>query len=158
MEKQVVYQNLDQLGIAYHVVEHPAVFTVSEIDFVIDGTEVKNLLLKGKTTKKDYLVICRSQQRLDLKKLATQLGEKHLSFASEKRLFDLLGLTKGSVTPLALPCDQQRQITVVIEQAIDRNQKIGFHPNLNTATVVLAFTDFERFLTHYGYQPLYFEN
>lgn len=157
MEKTIVYQQLDQLGISYQVIEHQAVFTVSEIDFSIDGTEVKNLLLKGKTTKKNYFVICLSEKRVDLKKLAVQLKERHLSFASEKRLSELLGLTKGSVTPLALPRDAEHQITVVIDQAIDRTKKVGFHPNINTATVVLDFQDFERFLTHYGYEPLYLE-
>jgi Ala-tRNA(Pro) deacylase len=33
---------------------------------------------------------------------------------------------------------------------------VGFHPNVNTATVVLAFADFERFLAWCGNPILYF--
>jgi hypothetical protein len=29
---------------------------------------------------------------------------------------------------------------------ISRQERISFHPNINTVTVVLAFADFERFL------------
>lgn len=150
-----VYQLLADWAIPYEKVEHQAVFTVAEIDFTIDGSDVKNLLLKGKKSKKYYFVICPGQKRLDIKALAKGLNERHLSFASETVLFDLLGLTKGSVTPLALPHDTEHQITLVIDEAIDRTQKIGFHPNTNTATLVIAFSDFQRFLTKLGIEPHY---
>ncbi|REC31069.1 prolyl-tRNA editing protein [Enterococcus pseudoavium] len=150
-----VYQLLADWKIPYEKVEHQAVFTVAEIDFTIDGSEVKNLLLKGKKSKKYYFVICPGKKQLDIKALAQVLNERHLSFASEAALFDLLGLTKGSVTPLALPHDTERSITLLIDTAIDQTKKIGFHPNTNTATLVIAFSDFQRFLTKLGIEPHY---
>lgn len=150
-----VYQLLSEWQIPYERVDHQAVFTVAEIDFSIDGSEVKNLLMRGKKSKQNYLIICPSQKRLDIKALAKDLGENHLSFVSAEGLFDLLGLTPGAVTPLALPHDRKREISLVIDQAIDQAAKIVFHPNVNTATLVFAFTDFQRYLAKLGLQPMY---
>lgn len=150
-----VYQLLKEWQIPYDRVDHKAVYTVAEIDFSIDGSDVKNLLMKSKKTKNYYFVICPGQKRLDIKALAKVLGEGQLSFASEAELFELLGLERGSVTPLALPHDTDHQITLVIDEAIDQTEKIGFHPNTNTATLVIAFTDFQRFLKKLAIEPQY---
>ncbi|MGG5372812.1 prolyl-tRNA synthetase associated domain-containing protein [Enterococcus sp. AZ196] len=150
-----VYQLLAEMQIPYERVDHKAVFTVAEIDFVIDGSDVKNLLMKSKKTRNYYFVICPGKKRLDIKALAKAVGESQLSFASEVELFDLLGLERGSVTPLALPHDTEHQITLVIDETIDQTKKIGFHPNTNTATVVIAFSDFKRFLANIAIEPTY---
>lgn len=50
-----VYQLLSEWQIPYERVDHQAVFTVAEIDFSIDGSEVKNLLMRGKKSKQNYL-------------------------------------------------------------------------------------------------------
>jgi Ala-tRNA(Pro) deacylase len=44
---------------------------------------------------------------------------------------------------------------LIIDKAIDQREKIGFHPNTNTATVVIAFSDFILFLAKLGIEPLY---
>lgn len=150
-----VYQLLGEWHIPYERVDHKAVFTVAEIDFAIDGTDVKNLLMKSKKTKNYYFIICPGQKRLDIKTLAKVLGENQLSFASETELFELLGLERGSVTPLALPHDAEHQITLIIDETIDQTEKIGFHPNTNTATLVIAFKDFKRFLANLNIEPRY---
>ena len=150
-----VYQLLKEWQIPYDRVDHEAVYTVAEIDFSIDGSDVKNLLMKSKKTKNYYFVICPGQKRLDIKALAKVLGEGQLSFASEAELFELLGLERGSVTPLALPHDTDHQITLVIDEVIDQTEKIGFHPNTNTATLVIAFSDFQRFLKKLAIEPQY---
>lgn len=150
-----VYQLLEKWQISYERVVHRAVFTVAEIDFSIAGSDVKNLLLKSKKTKNYYFVICPGEKRVAIKALADLLNERHLSFASEAELFELLGLEKGSVTPLALSHDSARQINLIIDTAIDQTKKIGFHPNINTATVVISFDDFKRFLANLTIEPMY---
>ncbi|GCF95525.1 prolyl-tRNA editing protein [Enterococcus florum] len=153
--EQEVYPLLEELNIPYEKVAHQAVYTVAEIDFSINGTEVKNLLMKSKKSGRFYFVICPSEKRLNIKALAQALGEKQLSFASADELMALLGLTPGSVTPLALPHDDKRKVTVVIDLSIDQQANIGFHPNTNTATLVLAFGDFQRYLTALNRTPIY---
>lgn len=150
-----VYQLLEKWQIPYERVDHKAVYTVAEIDFSIDGTDVKNLLMKSKKSHHYYFVICPGEKRLDIKALAKELGEKQLSFASEAELFELLGLERGSVTPLALPHDREQRITLIIDEVIDQSEKIGFHPNINTATLVIAFRDFQRFLANLSIEPHY---
>lgn len=150
-----VHQLLEQWQIPYERVDHQAVFTVAETDFSIDGSEVKNLLLKGKRSKNYYFVICSGKKRLDIKALAKMLDERHLTFASEAELFNLLGLEKGSVTPFALSHDTLHQINLIIDQTIDQTKKIGFHPNVNTATLVITFSDFKRFLANLMIEPKY---
>lgn len=150
-----VYHVLAEWQIPYERVDHKAVYTVAEIDFSIDGSDVKNLLMKGKKSKQFYFIICPGAKRLDIKKLAKLFGEQQLSFASEAELFELLGLERGSVTPFALPNDREKQVQLVIDEAIDQSKKIGFHPNTNTATLVIAFDDFKRFLANAAINPIY---
>lgn len=153
--EQEVYETLEKLAISFDKLEHQAVFTVDEIDFKIDGTQVKNLLLRNGSGKKYYFVIAPEEQKIDLKELGQKIGSGRLSFASEKRLMDLLGLETGSVNPFALSHDMDHKVTVVIDENIDREGNIGFHPNINTATLTIAFKDLERYLSHFGYVPTY---
>lgn len=68
----------------------------------------KNLLLKSRKGKQIYLVILPDEKHADLKQLAEQLKEKRLSFVSEEQLPDLLGVPAGTVTPLALMHDKEK--------------------------------------------------
>ncbi|MGX7025349.1 prolyl-tRNA synthetase associated domain-containing protein [Vagococcus hydrophili] len=154
IEKQA-YQLLDELDISYHRVDHPAITSVKNVPFDLPGPQVKNLVLKAKKGKRIYLVILPDEKQADLKKLAEVLDEKRLSFLSEETLFELLGVHGGVVTPLALPNDTDKQITVVLDQTIDKEDTIGVHPNINTTTLMIQFHDFEKILEHLGYEPLF---
>lgn len=76
--------------------------------FSLPGPQVKNLLLKSRKGKQIYLVILPDEKHADLKQLAEQLKEKRLSFVSEEQLPDLLGVPAGTVTPLALMHDKEK--------------------------------------------------
>ncbi|WP_282801868.1 prolyl-tRNA synthetase associated domain-containing protein [Secundilactobacillus kimchicus] len=143
-QQQLVFDFLGKLNIQYVVVFHRAVLTVDEIDFKTPGSQVKNLLLKS--GDRYYLLIMRDDRRANFKKIAHQLGEKRLSFATSEQLQSLMGVMPGSVTPFGLLNDVAHCVTVLIDAEIDRNAPIGFHPNVNTATVVLAYSDFVRVL------------
>ena len=153
--EQEAYELLDHLGISYQKVEHPAITSVKNIPFTLPGPQVKNLLLKAKKGKQIYLVILPDEKQADLKQLADQLEEKRLSFVSEEQLKDLLGVAPGTVTPLALMNDKDHLIKVIIDSDIDQKSTVGFHPNINTATLILKFTDFLTILTHLDHEPIY---
>jgi Ala-tRNA(Pro) deacylase len=78
-----------------------------------------------------------------------------LSFASEERLMKYLGLTPGSVTPFGLLNDEERKVTVLIDEDLKNSRHICLHPNVNTASVSILYDDFEKFLkwrgNEYGY-------
>ncbi|MHC5373653.1 YbaK/EbsC family protein [Enterococcus sp. LJL120] len=156
-----IYQRLKKLEIAYQVIQHKAVYTVADIDFEIPASAVKNLLLKGKGKNNPhyYLVVMPDSIQLDLKKLALFLNETRLSFVSAEDLAKKFGLQMGAVGPLALPekrGEGSSSIKVLLHQDIPRNQKIGFHPNQNDATVILDYADFLKYLAVLHYQPIYF--
>jgi Ala-tRNA(Pro) deacylase len=81
--------------------------------------------------------------RLD--ELPAQLGVAHLRFASEENLLRLLGVTRGAVTMLGLINDTERQVELWIDAEIWHAEYFLSHPLVNTATLVLAKSELERF-------------
>ena len=87
---------------------------------------------------------------VDLKALRGQLGTSALSFASEDRLKRFLGLEKGAVTPLGILNDEARAVEVLFDRDLAGLPSLGVHPNRNTATVFLAFSDLEFLIRSHG--------
>ena len=144
-----VYAALDALGISYERYEHPAVFTAEDASRHwdrIDGTQCKNLFLRNKKGDRHYLVILELSKRADLKDLVKVVGDDRLSFGSSERLMAQLGLTPGSVSPFGLINDADGSVRVVIDRDLRGAARLIFHPNINTASVVLSWTDLEKFL------------
>lgn len=150
---QDVYQILSGLNIAYEKHDHPAVFTVEEAqkyDRGIDAGKSKNLFLRNKKGDKHYLVIVESTKRVDLKQLSVQLNENKIGFASPERLLEYLGLTPGSVSPFGLINDKNKAVQVIVDNDLMMHKKLAFHPNINTATLVMSSKDFQKFLDSTG--------
>lgn len=144
-----IYHILKQLGIDYEKYDHQAVFTVEEAqkyDRGIDAGKSKNLFFRNKKGNKHYLVIVESLKTIDLKKLAALLNENKIGFASPERLLKFLGLAPGSVSPFGLINDKNKSVQVVVDMELMRYEKLAFHPNVNTATLVISADDFKRFL------------
>ena len=153
MDEQKVYDILGELKISYTKHEHPPVYTVDEAEQHwknITGAHCKNLFLRNKKGKNHYLVIAKSEKRVNLKALTSRLGEDRLSFASPERMLRYLGLEPGAVSPFGLLNDRENAVVVVIDRDLKEASHVNFHPNVNTATVGITFTDFERFLSHCG--------
>ena len=147
--EEKVYEVLRKLGIAYVKHEHPPVYTVDQAEQYwedIEGTHCKNIFLRDKKGKRHYLVILLASKKVDLQALERQLGEDKLSFASPERLIRYLGLEPGAVSPFGLINDSKKEVQVIIDRDLRRAEIVNFHPNVNTATVGIDFTDFEKFL------------
>lgn len=148
-----VLETLDRLGIAYVRHEHPPVATVDEAEkhwVGLKGTHCKNLFLRNYKGNHHYLVIAPITRGIDLKRLNALLGEDRLSFGSPERLRRWLGLEPGSVSPFGLINDETRHVQVVCDETLRSSSALGFHPNVNTATLEIAFADFEKFLASRG--------
>jgi Ala-tRNA(Pro) deacylase len=144
---------LAALGISFDRYEHPPVATALEADehwAGIDAVHCKNLFLRNQKGNRHYLVIVKHPKRADLRGVADQIGDGKLSFASPERLLTHLGVTPGSVSPFGLINDASREVRVFLDADLKAAERISFHPNVNTVTVVLTFTDFERFLADRG--------
>jgi Ala-tRNA(Pro) deacylase len=144
-----VYAALDALGIQYERHEHPAVFNAEDASKFWDpipGVQCKNLFLRNKKGDRHYLVILEISKRADLKDLVKLVGDDRLSFGSPERLMARLGLTPGSVSPFGLINDADGSVRVIIDADLKGKDRLIFHPNINTASVVVSWASLEKFL------------
>lgn len=116
----------------------------------IDAAHFKNLFLRNQKGDRHYLVVVAHTKKVDLQRLAGQIGDGKLSFASPERLKAHLGLTPGSVSPFGLINDASRAVRVFLDADITAATRVSFHPNVNTSTLVITAPDFHRFLEACG--------
>jgi Ala-tRNA(Pro) deacylase len=158
--ERAVLDRLAALGIAYERFEHPAVPTVEEAErhwAGIDAAHCKNLFLRNQKGNRHYLVIMAFRKRADLRAVATQIGDGKLSFASPERLLTYLGVAPGSVSPAGLINDREHHVRVFLDRDLTNAARISFHPNINTSTLTVAHSDFQRFLGDCGNPVAYLD-
>lgn len=152
-EKTRVLEKLDELGIAYEVDVHEAVYTIEAmVALGLDrkGEVVKNLFLRDAKGKRHFLVVLPGGKQGDLKAIRDRLGTTALSFGSEDRLMRCLKLTKGAVSPLGVLNDAEHAVEVVIDRALEGAERLGVHPNDNTATVWISYEGLRKVIGHCG--------
>ncbi|WP_396333709.1 YbaK/EbsC family protein [Burkholderia anthina] len=118
--KNHVLSFLEARKIPFECEEHDAVLNMAEsglLSLSVVGARCKNLLLQDKKGH-DFLVVTTAAKPLDLVALSETLGSKRLSFASADRLFALLGIRTGSLSPLALVNDEARHVRLVIDDEL----------------------------------------
>ena len=102
--RQDLFARLAQLGIETRTVEHEPLFAVAEsskLEREIPGAHTKNLFLKDDGGEL-FLVVARTQTRVDLKALAKTLHAGRFSFGKPELLMQALGVPPGSVTAFAV--------------------------------------------------------
>lgn len=152
--RRAVLRTLEEMGIAYEMIEHEAAYTVEDMDrigFEERITICKNLFVRDQKKKATHwLVVLHKDKRADLNSLAEQLNTKHLSFASAERLAKYLGLSQGEVTPLGILNDAEKKVIVVFDNDLPGREYLGVHPNDNSATLILSFDDILRVVKERG--------
>ncbi len=151
--KEKVFKVLTELNIDYSLTNHPPVPTVQEAEKYwtdIESSHCKNLFFRNHKGNKHYLVLIDYRQILVIKDLEQRLKQGKISFASAKRLDTYLGLVAGSVSPFGLINDIENHVHVFIDKNLQHVEKVSFHPNDNTSTLVLSFKDFIKFLDWSG--------
>ena len=73
-----------------------------------------------------------------------------LSFASPQRMEKYLGLTPGSVSPFGLINDTDNHVHLFLDENLQQQSSLSFHPNDNHATVVISQDEFTRYLATVG--------
>lgn len=160
MTEQEFLAFLDVNGFVYQRVEHPAVFTCAEAEAhrpSLPAVSTKNLFLCDKKARHFFLVVTTCEKTMKLDELSAQLGTAHLRFGSEENLLRLLGVTRGAVTMMGLINDTGRQVELWIDADIWRGEYFLSHPLVNTATLVLAKSELERFFALTGHTLHFFE-
>ena len=148
--------DLHALAIPFAACEHDAVFTVEEsrgIKDDIPGAHTKNLFLKD-AGGAYWLVTVPAEPRIDLKALPGAIGCRRVSFGNAGDMQRLIGITPGSVTPLAMINAAPGSIAVVLDAGLAAAGRVNVHPLRNTATIGLSGADILRLLRHWGHAPL----
>lgn len=160
--RKIVLDYLENHAIPYNLFEHPPIPTIEEALKYwgeIDATHCKNLFLRNHKGNKHYLVIIDHRQSLGIHDLEKRLKQGKLSFASEKRMDKYLGISPGSVSIFGLINDRENHVHIFLDENLKKAKNISFHPNDNTATLVISFDDFEKYLqivgNNYEYLELY---
>lgn len=157
-----LYRYLGSLGIEYEYHEHPAVPTIEEALKhwkELNSGRCKNIFFRNHKGNRHYLVILDYSRQLNIRDLEQRLRQGKLTFASDERLKTWLGLEPGSVSPFGLINDVQRHVHLFIDIKLLQHDRLAFHPNVNTATLVITLSDFRKFLEArgnvYEFLPLY---
>lgn len=147
---------LSGLGIASRTVEHRAVFTVAEgvdVKENIPGAHTKNLFVKDKKGKL-FLITAKDYTAINLKKTHETIGASgRLSFCTEEQMSHFLGVTPGSVTPLAIVNDRDLKVSMILDANLMDYDVINCHPLINTMTTSLNRADLLAFLEKTGHPP-----
>jgi Ala-tRNA(Pro) deacylase len=144
---------LEQRDIPFFCEEHDSVLNMAEsekLTLSLDGVRCKNLLLQDKKGH-HFLVVTTATKSLDLSAIAEALGSKRLSFVSADKLFELLGIRTGSLSPLALVNDEARCVRLVIDSDLAGESTFLFHPLENNASVSVSRAALDDFLTSVGH-------
>lgn len=137
--KKMIIDKLEELKINFRIVEHGPVFTVAESKMVMpEKFPVKNLLLKEEKGDRLIFVIMNGDKRLDTKQIATFLGCKKLQFAKPEILKQTLGVEPGSASLFSLLQGGAKDVEVVVDEELLSQPELGFHPNINTETIIIS--------------------
>ena len=149
-----VKEVLDKMNINYDIIFHPAVTTVEEAKKYIEGINViptKTMFMQDKSSKEFYLFVLPADKKLNLKDLDT------IQFGKEKDLKEKMNLTFGTVSIFGLLNNKERDIKVYIDSVFKKTDKVTFHPNDNTKTILILVKDIIKFLEdlNYDYEFIY---
>ena len=148
-----VFDFLKEHGIDYTTYDHPEAPTIeiARQYWHQDGSKHgKNRFFRNHKGNRHYLVVFDSEQTMAIHDMEKMLHQGKLSFASEKRMMRCLGLMPGSVSPFGLINDTQGEVHLFLDANLRHYPSLSFHPNDNTATVVISQEMFMRYLTAVG--------
>ena len=160
MNKQQIYDYLQENSIWHEITEHKAVYNMAELAEVpcpYPEADAKNLFVRDDKKQNYYLITVKGEKRVNLKAFRKAQGTRNLSFASAEDLMARLGLIPGAVTPLGVLNDETRSVKVFLDQDfLQEPGLVGVHPNENTATVWLKAEDLIRIIREHGNEVVTF--
>ena len=145
LEKEIrCYDLLDNLGVEYARVDHPAADTMeacAAVDEALEATICKNLLLCNRQCTAFYLLMIPGDKVFKTKDLSAQIGSSRLSFAGPEYMEQFLDITPGSVSVLGLMNDKENRVQLLIDEDVLKGEYVGMHPCINTSSLRLKTKD-----------------
>ncbi len=151
--RQKVFDWLTEHNIDYSWYEHPEAPTIeiARRYWRADGSKhCKNLFFRNHKGNRHYLVVFDCDKSMAIHDLEHLLHQGKFSFASPERMERWLGLRPGSVSPFGLINDHENHVHLFLDESLQEQSSLSFHPNDNRATVVIDRTEFEKYLSLVG--------
>ena len=148
-----LYRLFEKLSIEFEYHEHPPLATIEDAKIhwaYYNSGRCKNIFFRNHKGDRHYLVILEHLRQLNIKDLEKRLKQGKLTFASDQRLKKYLGVEPGSVSPFGLINDPEKHVHLFIDEKLNEFDRLTFHPNINTASLVISKPDFKKFLEYTG--------
>jgi Uncharacterized conserved protein len=148
-----IMARLSELGIQYEHYTHEPVQAAADrysLDLAFDARVCKNLLVATRSESRFLLLMIPFEKSVDLKGLRDAFKTSRLQFAPEARLAELLNQEQGTVGVCGVIHDCEKCIEVVFDTSLRENARIAMHPGVNTETVVMSFSELERYVRSCG--------
>ena len=124
-------------------IEQDSIFPINS-----NNVHIKNLFLRDKK-KRNYLITCEQDKKIDLKLLKEKIKSDRLSFGSAERLFQYLGVFPGAVSPFCMLNGINNNVEFYCDYLLKQFKNIYLHPFVNDRTICLDINDLENFLKKY---------
>jgi len=158
-----IYGLLQRLNIPFRKAEHPAASSMEELSAVEAQLRrpgaaqafCKNLFLCNRQKTVFYLLLIREDKRFKTSVVSKLIGASRLSFGEADKLYELLGVHPGAITPLGLVFDAEHQVRLLMERSIYDAEYLSCHPCICTSTLKLRTSDvLDKLLPHTGHTPI----
>jgi len=148
-----LYDLLQMLEIPFDYHEHPPLATIEDAKIHwkdYNSGRCKNIFFRNHKGDRHYLVILEHLRQLDIHDLEKRLRQGKLTFASDQRLMKYLSVEPGSVSPFGLINDREKHVHIFLDEKLNEFERLAFHPNVNTASIIVLKSDLIKFLDHTG--------
>lgn len=160
-KEMAVYRLLKELQIPYERLDHEPMETMEacqDVDKLLHIHMCKNLFLCNSQKTVFYLLMMPGEKKFKTKELSKQIGSARLSFASEEYMVKFLNIHPGAVSIMGLMNDMDKRVNLLIDEDVLKEEYLGCHPCVNTASLQLKTRDvLEKFLpyTGHGYRTVH---
>ena len=145
-------KQLDEWKIIYKHFTHEPLISVRESKLIQEklfgnqkeNGHIKNLYLRDKK-RNNILFVTQQDAIIDLKLLAEKINMGRLSFGSQERLMENLGVLPGAVSPFAMINGVKNNVTIFLDTKLKSYKKIFAHPLENNQTLEITFDQLEKF-------------
>jgi len=158
MTTQELLDFLQLQKISYQSYSHPA-FESCDISRKFHlkeghmGVRAKNLFLRNKKGTRYFLLVLSQEKDFDKARFREISGQK-CGMADHEHLKKYLGILPGSVSPLALIHDTEKEVELFLDAEILEASHIHFHPLEKTQSIALPPEEFLKFLKIIDHEPI----
>lgn len=145
MDRRIVLDFLNGLGIKYDILEHPATVdeeTTKYLDENLVSSPCKNLFLVNRQGTEFYLLMMPREKDFRTKYIKEQLGLAHLSFAKEEHMVEKLDVHPGSVSVMCLLFEGAKDVYFILDEDVKKSDTVRFHVGDNTCSARVSTEDF----------------